>query len=175
MVNSALTTEDDIGLQAEVYHYRAGLKRECNTARELATLKYKYQRQRQDSWSSARHLAAANAYHRLYPDVLQEQIHEEGPPGGQQDVAVRQLTSTMWRPTSKTVRHCNWCQNPGHGTKRCSMIWRCLLCAKWGHLEEQCYQSHSGCDHAPTCRVPPGHPQGQTYCRLSVARDIRRG
>jgi hypothetical protein len=43
MVNSALTTEDDIGLQAEVYRYRAGLKREHNTAQELAALKYKYQ------------------------------------------------------------------------------------------------------------------------------------
>jgi hypothetical protein len=95
MVNSALTMEDDIGLQAEVYRYQADLKREHNTARELAALKYKYQCQRQDSWSSARHLAAANAYHRLYLDILQEQIHKEGPPGGQQDIAVRQLTSTM--------------------------------------------------------------------------------
>src|SRR5882762_11865484 len=43
MVNSALTIEDDIGLQVEVYCYQAGLKRECNMARELATLKYKYQ------------------------------------------------------------------------------------------------------------------------------------
>ena len=43
MVNSALTAEDNIDLQAEVYRYQAGLKRERNTARELAALKYKYQ------------------------------------------------------------------------------------------------------------------------------------
>jgi hypothetical protein len=172
MVNTKLAEEDDVGLQAEVYRYRISIKKERTIARQMATLKYKYQRQRQDSWNSARRLAEANTYHRLYPDVIRDQIYEDGPG---QEVAVRQLTSTTWRPYHTDHRGCEWCQHPGHVIGQCSMIRRCLLCAKWGHLEKDCYRSHAVCDHSLACRVPPGHPRGRTICRAAAARDVRRG
>jgi hypothetical protein len=126
-----------------------------------------YHRQRRIASNSARRIAEANGYNRMYPRVVWDSVHDERWTVEARTEAVHRLTR-RFNPIAIRAEGCHWCEGRNHNTEQCTSIRQCLLCCGWGHSERKCTRPHALCGQGEICRVPHNHRAFRTRCRADI-------
>jgi hypothetical protein len=167
MVNAALQDLQDVTLQADVYRYRAGLDRTRELAAQIVQARQDLHRERRRVSNTARRLADANAYARVYPRVMWDHAQSDRWPAELR----REARARLWRqrnPIPIRAEGCLWCDSRNHNTEQCTAIQQCLLCCSWGHSERACLIPHTLCGPGEICRVPINHRRFNTQCHADI-------
>jgi hypothetical protein len=124
-------------------------------------------RERRRVSNTARRLADANAYARVYPRVMWDHAQSDRWPAEQR----REARAQLWRqrnPIPVRAEGCLWCDSRGHNTEQCTAIQQCLLCCSWGHSERACLAPHTLCGPGEICQVPINHRRFNMQCHADI-------